>query len=64
MLIIKYPASYEAKEEDTGRTYACIGDETRVIADFVWDDIVKMNLESGKSVRPWARFTRTQDGIQ
>jgi hypothetical protein len=46
MFIIKYPGSKEMKEEDMGWTYACTGDETCVMADFVWDDIVKMNLKS------------------
>jgi len=64
MFIIKYPGSNEMKVEDMGGTYACMEDETCVKADFVWDDIVKMNLKSCKSVRPWARFTRPQDAIQ
>jgi hypothetical protein len=41
-----------------------MGVEISVMANFVRDDIVKMNLKSGKSVRPWARFTRLKDGIQ
>ena len=64
MFIIKYPGSNEMKEEDMGGTYACMMDQACVTADFVWDYIVKMNLKSCKNVRPWARFTRPQDGIQ
>ena len=40
MLIIKYPGSNEMKGEDMGETYACMWDETCVMADFGWDDIV------------------------
>jgi len=64
MFIIKYPRSNEMNWENMGGKYVCMRDETCVMTDFVWDDIVKINLKSGKNVRLWARFTRPQDGIQ
>jgi len=64
MFIIKYPRSNEKNWEDMGGKFVCMWDKIFVMTDFVWDDIVKINLKSGKSVRLWARFSRPQDGIQ